>query len=432
MNKCRVVITGMGIINAFDENALCTTKEKYWESISAGKNAVRAWRPEDTDDFPVKYAATINFDLFKKEYQTSLKDAPLLERRGYFGLVAANNAFKDARLTSSMHIGCAACSGVPEIHESEMLALGSADNYPESLEEHRTDKPSEQLPELSHSGLASTNDRMVSAIAESLSMTGPVININGACAGAAQAIGVAYRAIQRGEADVMLAGGADSVTNTRVMSGLYLLGATATSSPKKEALCCPFDQGRSGLVAGEGGAFLVLESEASAKGRDALIYGEIVGYGSSLDAYKVTAPHPEGKGAEAAIVSALKDANLSPEKIDYINAHGTSTPMNDVVETQTIKKVFAKKNSAAYPLISSTKSMIGHWISAAAAPEAIATVMAIYHGIVPPTINLNIPDVDCDLDYVPNQAREKKMHYAMSNSFGFGGINASIIIKAYK
>jgi 3-oxoacyl-[acyl-carrier-protein] synthase II len=427
MNKCRVVITGMGIINAFDDSSLCATKEEYWQSISSGKSAVRPWQPKDTEDFPVKYAATVNFDLFKEQYQASLTDAPLLERRGYFGLVAAKNAFKDANLTSSIRIGCATCSGVPEIHESEMLALGSTENYPESLKEHRLDKPSE----LSHSGLASTNDRMVSAIAESLSMTGPVININGACAGAAQAIGVAYRAIQRGETDAMLAGGADSVTNTRVMSGLYLLGATATSSPKKAALCSPFDQGRSGLVAGEGGAFLVLESEASAKERDALIYGEIVGYGSSLDAYKVTAPHPEGKGAEAAIVSALHDADLPPEKIDYINAHGTSTPMNDVVETQTIKRVFAQKNSSVYPLISSTKSMIGHWISAAAAPEAIATVLATYHGVVPPTINLNIPDVNCDLDYVPNQAREKKIHYAMSNSFGFGGINASIIIKAY-
>ena len=420
MTHNRVVITGMGIATAFSEDSLCYTKEDYWQQIKNGKSAVRPWHPQDAEDFPIQYAATINFDLLKRKFKSIFTDAPLLERRGYFGLVAARNAFIDAELNTSMRIGCATCSGVPEIHDDEMLSLTG--DYPQSLASHRPHN---------HSGLATSNDRMIAAIAEQLNATGPVLNINGACAGAAQAIGVAYQAIQRGEVDIMLAGGADSVTNTRVMSGLFLLGATATSSTRKDTLCCPFDQARSGLVAGEGGAFLVLESEASAKARGAKIYAEMIGYGSSLDAYKVTAPHPEGDGAKMAITAALQDAALAPQAIDYINAHGTSTPMNDLVETQAIKEIFASDDKF-YPLVSSTKSMIGHWISAAAAPEAMATVLGIYHATVPPTINLITADKQCDLDYVAGESRQHDIRYALSNSFGFGGINACLAFGQYQ
>lgn len=421
MTKHKVVISGMGIVGALGQDSLCDTKEEFWRSIHRGESAIKSWQPQGTDDYPVKYAATIDFDDFSTRFQSLLSEAPLLERRGYFGLVAAINAFSDAGLTPSMRVGCVASSGVPEIHESEVLALTRSGDYPESLNTH---KP------LDHSGLMSTNDRMVAAIAERLEIDGPVVNINGACAGAAQAIGLAFRAIQRGEVDAMLAGGADSVTNTRVMSGLYLLGATASSSSKKEALCCPFDKGRSGLVAGEGGAFLVLESEASAKARGATIYARVLGYGSSMDAYKVTAPHPDGEGAKAAMLAALKDAQVSARDIDYINAHGTSTPLNDLVETRVIKEVFDAMR-ASYPLVSSTKSMIGHWISAAAAPEVMATALAIHHSIIPPTINLVSPDQECNLDYVANHARQHKIRFALSNSFGFGGINACLALGLY-
>ncbi|MGK0440352.1 MAG: 3-oxoacyl-[acyl-carrier-protein] synthase II [Pseudohongiellaceae bacterium] len=409
----------MGIVSAF-AGLPCYTKEQYWNSIREGISAVTDWQPEGCDDFPVRYAAAINFAQFKTDHQQMLAGSPLLERRGYFGLAAALHAYKDARLDKSMSIGCAVCSGVPDISDNEMLALQAAGAYPESLQTHQ---PTDM------SGLACSNDRMVSAIAEKCDITGPVLNINGACAGAAQALGMAYRAIRRGEVDVVLAGGADSVLNTRVMSGLFLLGATATTSPKGLSLCCPFDKQRSGLVAGEGGAFLVLESESSAKARGATIYAEVIGYGSSLDAYKITAPHPEGQGAKAAMLAAMNDAQIQPQDIDYINAHGTSTPLNDQVETHVIKDIFSACQD--YPLVSSTKSMIGHWISAAAAPEAMATVLGIYHGVVPPTINLMTPDSDCDLDYVSHCAREKKIRYALSNSFGFGGINACLAFGAY-
>jgi 3-oxoacyl-[acyl-carrier-protein] synthase II len=413
----KVVITGLGIVSAFGDSV-----DDFWQAIKQGNSAVKSWQPEGAEDFPVKYAAEIDFDSLVTKHQDTLQQAPLLERRGIFGLIAAQQAFKHAGLTEKNTLGITACSGVPEVDAKEVINLNALGPYPQNLQKHQPEQ---------YSGLAVANDSMVTAIAQELKCTGPVLNINGACAGAAQAIGMAYQAIKRGEVSTMLAGGADSVLNTRVMTGLFLLGATATSSPKKERLCCPFDSNRSGLVAGEGAAFLVLESEASALARGATIYAEVLGYGSTLDAHKVTAPHPEGHGAVAVMKNALKDADLQPHQIDYINAHGTSTPLNDVIETRAIKKVFAQE-SHNYPLISSTKSMIGHWISAAPAPEALATILAIYHDLVPPTINLETADVDCDLDYVAQQAKSAKINYALSNSFGFGGINSCIAFGAFK
>ncbi|MAZ66753.1 MAG: 3-oxoacyl-ACP synthase [Kangiellaceae bacterium] len=415
-NKHKVVVTGMGIVSSFGHD-----KKSYWQAIESGKSAITPWQPQGAEDYPVKYAATVSLSKLRQQFPQHFDNAPLLERRGYFGLVAALEAFKDAGLDNSKRIGCAACSGVPEMHESEMQELDLLGSYPEALVRHQ---PTE------HSGLTVTNDSMVAAIAEKLAMTGPILNVNGACAGAAQAIGMAFKAIQRGEVDVMLAGGADAVTNTRVMSGLFLLGATATSSSRKDKLCCPFDQARSGLVAGEGGAFLVLESEASALARGATIYARVEGYGSSMDAYKVTAPHPEGHGAIKAMQAALDDAAVTSQDIEYINAHGTSTPLNDAIETTAIKTVFSDR-APSYPAVSSTKSMIGHWISAAAAPEAIATVMGLYHQIMPPTINLETPDAKCDLDYVAQHARPASFKYALSNSFGFGGLNACLVFGGY-
>ncbi len=416
----RVVVTGMGLVNAFGDQ-LCYSKEKFWENISSGMSAIKAWQPRGVKNFPVKYASTVNFDNFQKTFSEDLVGAPILERRGYYGYIAAQLAIKDAGINRLSSIGVAACSGVPEITEPELITIHMGE-YPTVLKHYIPNRCS---------GVTTTNDSMVAAIANRYALSGPVLNINGACSGAAQAIGYAFRAIRRGEVCAMLAGGADSVTNLRVMSGLYLLGATATDSSRNERLCCPFDKDRSGLVAGEGGAFMMLESLESAKQRGAVIYAEILGYGSSMDAYKVTAPHPKGKGACAAILSALSDAGISPEDIDYINAHGTSTPLNDKVETRVIKEIFGSGKTASCPPVSSTKSMIGHWISAAAIPEAIATIMGIYHGQLPPTINLKKRDPECDLDYVSDGTRACAIRYALSNSFGFGGINASLVFGRY-
>jgi len=419
MDKKRVVITGMGIVSPSGNS-----RTEFWESVSQGQSAIKPWAPEGmaAKDYPVKYAAVLQLESVLDAFKYAQSDFPPLERRGVFGYLAALQAVNDAGLTvgtiPSHLMGCIACSGVPEITQDEYEALFAiGEGYPKNLVEYQPQ---------GCSGINNPNDSMVTSIASTLNLNGPVVNVNGACAGAAQAIGQAFKSIQRGETQMMLAGGADSVTNARVMSGLFLLGATATNSTRASQLCCPFDKARSGLVAGEGGAFLMLEERESALQRGATIYAEIKGYATTLDAYKVTAPHPEGAGAMSVMEKALGDAGVAVDQIDYINAHGTSTPMNDAIETQAIKKVFAQRLQG-YPLVSSTKSMIGHWISAAAAPEAMATALALFHGLVPPTINYKQPDPNCDLDYVPNQARELSMRYALSNSFGFGGINACLV-----
>lgn len=417
MKSHRVFVTGLGVVSSYGSDL-----NTFWEAVKSGRSAIQPWIIHGVPDFPVKYAATIDMSKLE-ETRKQLLPVPTLERRSVFGLIAANNALAHAGIKAGAipSMGLATCSGVPEICDEEMYEL-SKKPFPECLNHYRP-------KEGGISGLSVSNDNLAAAIAEKFELNGPVLNINGACAGAAMGIGMAYESIRRGESTAMLAGGADSVTNIRVMSGLFLLGATATTSTKKNNLCCPFDADRSGLVAGEGGAFLVLESESSAVSRGARIYAEVIGYGNSMDAYKATAPHPDGTGAIKAMKGALRTAGLSPDDIDYINAHGTSTPLNDVIETKAIKAVFGC--SGKTPAVSSTKSMIGHWISAAAAPEAIATVMALGEQIVPPTINLEKPDKQCDLDYVVEGARPREIRYALSNSFGFGGFNATLAFGAY-
>ena len=229
----------------------------------------------------------------------------------------------------------------------------------------------------------------------------------------------------------MLAGGADSVLNILTMGALLLLGAPSTSEDHGDRLCRPFDLQRSGLVAAEGAAVAVLERERHARTRGARVYAEVCGYGSSLDAYRITAPHPEGAGAALAMRGALTDAGLRPDEVDYINAHGTSTPLNDKSETLAIKTVFAEGDHFQRLLVSSTKSQIGHMIAAAGAPEFIATAMALHTGMVPATINLDTPDPECALDYVPHRPRDASPRTAISNSFGFGGINACLALRRF-
>lgn len=414
-SKHRVFVTGMGQVSALGYDV-----DNFWRSVSNGESAIKPWQPRGVEQFPVKYAAAVDDGDFLQACGSELGNAPRLERRGQFGLVAARRAYRQAGLDTSLAVGCAACSGVPEVHDAEIEALQQAGSFPDALG---------KLQPAAVSGLTVSNDSMVAAIADDLDLRGPVLNINGACAGASQAIGMAFQAVRRGEVSAMLAGGADSVMNVRVMGGLHLLGATASGNSRGQRLCRPFDRARSGLVAGEGAAFLLLESEDSARERGATVFAELLGYGASLDAYKVTAPHPEGEGALNAMRNALSDSGLDCGVVDYINAHGTSTPLNDVVETKAIKKLFAD-GTGSVPPISSTKSMIGHWISAAGAPEAMATVLALHHGLIPPTVNLDSADPECDLDYVPHTARKSRLRYALSNSFGFGGINASLLFGA--
>ncbi len=416
----RVVVTGIGIVSSYGN-----TVDEFWNGVRNGRTAIKSWQPHDVDDFPVKYAATIDKQAFGRKFAPWVESHKNIERRGLFGVVAAHLAFKDARLKPDASPGVSTCSGAPEISDTDLAAMvgDSETEVIQNLRRHR-----HQLT--NHSGIRCGNDSMAAAIARHLHADGPVLNVNGACAGAAQAIGLAFQCIRRGEKELMVAGGADSVLNLRTMSKLFLLKAPSTATRYGAALCRPFDKGRSGLVAGEGGAILVLEAQDAAKRRGADIYGEILGYGSSLDAYKITAPHPEGAGAHTAMAAALRDAKLPAEKIDYINAHGTSTPLNDAIETRAIKAVFPHALKTGLK-ISSTKSMIGHWIAAAGAPEAVVTLLAIKNSEIPPTINLDTAAKDCDLNYVAHQSQSARVDYAMSNSFGFGGINASLIFGRY-
>ena len=263
-----------------------------------------------------------------------------------------------------------------------------------------------------------------------LGAKGPNSCVSTACATGNHAIGDSFRIIQRGEADVMLAGGTEAVISTLCIAGFHNAKALSTRNDEPERASRPFDKERDGFVMGEGACVLVLEALDHALDRGAPIYAEVIGYGMSGDAYHVTAPAPEGEGAVQSMEGAIRDAGIPPEAVDYINAHGTSTPYNDANETLAIKRVFGDH---AYRIpVSSIKSMIGHTLGAAGAIEAAATVLTLKHGIVPPTINYEFPDPDCDLDYVPNKAREVTIQLALNNSFGFGGTNATTVFRRYE
>jgi 3-oxoacyl-[acyl-carrier-protein] synthase II len=277
--------------------------------------------------------------------------------------------------------------------------------------------------------IRNNSSRAAALISEKFGLHGVNATVTTACASATQALGMAYRAVGRGEADLILAGGADSMLNPVGLIFFVLLGSAAVSRLQPELLCRPFDRKRSGLVMGEGAGIVVLEEESHALKRGCRIYGEVAGYASSMDAYRLTAPHPDGRGAEESMKRALADAELGPGEIDYINAHGTSTKLNDQAETLAIRKVFGEE--ADRVAVSSSKSLIGHLLAASGGPEFVFTTLSVARDEIHPTINLTNPDAKCDLDCVPNVKRSKVVRAALSNSFGFGGQNATIIVRKY-
>lgn len=418
--KQRVVVTGLGVVGGLGFHW-----RDFWDALLAGESAVVPWQPEAITDFPVRYAAPVDDSAFEKAFAGPLECLPPMERRGRFGAMAAYAAMHDAGLAASddVVLGVAAGSGIPERDMTDMLLAmtGEGPSW-NALYARRNEL---------NPALRAGNDQLSAVIARLFNARGPVQNFSTACAGAAHAIGSSFRMIRNGEVSCMIAGGADSVLSPMTMTGLHLLGAPSVNEDFGDRLCRPFDQDRSGFVAAEGGSFVVLESLDHARARGARIYGEVVGFGSSMDAYRVTAPHPEGKGAAQSMANALRDAGMAPAEIDYINAHGTSTPLNDSAETLAIKQVFAAREHYRELAVSATKSQIGHWIAAAGAPEFIATLLAARDGIAPPTLNLENPDPACDLDYVPGCSRAIPIGAALSNSFGFGGLNASLIVKPY-
>jgi 3-oxoacyl-[acyl-carrier-protein] synthase II len=372
----------------------------------------------DPTDFDAQIAGEVkNFDaaaLFGR------KEARRMDRYTQFAAAATQEALQDARLEitdgNRDQIGAIIGSGI-----------GGVGTLVAEMEVMRARGPKRVSPFLVPMMLP---DSAGGQIAIMFGMRGPNIGLSSACASATNAIGEAYEMVKAGRVEVMIAGGAEAGIVPIAMAGFNVMGAVSTRNDAPETASRPFDKTRDGFVPGEGAALLVLEAEAHAKARGARIYGEVLGYGITNDAYHVSAPLENGAGAVICMRAALKEAGLEPKAIDYLNAHGTSTPLNDKSETAAVKTVFGEH---AYDMpMSSTKSMTGHLLGAAGGVEAVFCVKALDDGMLPPTINYQTPDPDCDLDYVPNQKRAKAVRRVMSNSFGFGGHNACIIIGKYE
>lgn len=417
----RILITGLGVVTGFGFGW-----HPLWNQMLAGRHCIRPWQPPGCTDFPIRFAAPADLGtppLLLAEHATL---STPLEPYARLGLSAALLAMADAGLQPEhgRHMGVWSASGAPH-HLLEDMALAFRDDSAApswtSLMRHGQDAALDGT-------LRQPTDRLARLIALELATRGPVVHVTSACAGAAQAIGNAFHALRRGECDIALAGGADSVLNLDSMASLHLLGAASTETRWEAALCRPFDIARSGLVAGEGGGFTVLETAEHATARGATAYAEVLGYGSSMDAYRLTAPDPEGRGIAQAITEALDDAGISPESVDAVNAHGTSTPLNDRAETLALKRAFARNAHHRHLSISANKSQFGHLIAAAGAVEAIVTALSCRSDWVPPTLNLDHPDPDCDLDYTPHHGRHRPVRIAISNSLGFGGLNATLVI----
>ena len=423
----RVVITGMGCVTP-----LGVKVEHLWENLKAAKSAVGLTTVFDASKFPTKISAEVRNWSVADEGEDPTR-WEFCGRHTRFAAGAALQAMRDAGLEKGLpadptRLGVYLGSGEGQqdfdSFTNMMMAAISGDTLDVAkftklgLETLHPLTEVEQEPNMPAAHLAGMFDAQ-----------GPNLNCLTACAASSQAIGEAAELVRRGDADVMLSGGTHSMIHPFGVTGFNLLTALSTRNDEPTRASRPFDNDRDGFVLGEGAAMVVLEELEHAKRRGAQIHGEILGYGSTADAYRITDTHPEGRGASSCIRMALADAGLGLNDIHYINAHGTSTDVNDKVETLAIKTVFGEQ-SYKIP-VSSTKSMMGHLIAAAGATELIVCLLAIRDGVVPPTINYETPDPNCDLDYVPNQAREGKCDHALSNSFGFGGQNISLIAGRY-
>lgn len=411
--KRRVVITGMGAITPIG----CDVPT-FWRNLTAGKSGISVIDNMDVSEYPAKIAGLVK-DFDPAPY-IEKKEIRRLDRFAQFAVAAATQAIRDAKLEitpdNAGRVGVYIGSGIGGIHTL-------LDNYRVLLERG----PRRVSPVVVPMMIANIASGQISIM---FGLRGPNSSPISACATGTHAIGDAFKIIERGAADVMVAGGSEAAVVDLSLAGFSNAKALSTRNDEPERASRPFDRDRDGFVMAEGSGVVVLEELEHALARGAHIYAEIIGYGMSGDAYHVTAPEPEGTGAMAAMRQAIEDAGIEPEEIQYINAHGTSTELGDQLETLAIKRLFGDH---AYRLcVSSIKSMVGHLLGAAGGVEAIATAKAIEDGIVPPTINYETPDPDCDLDYVPNTARRMQLRTAMSNSFGFGGHNAAIILRHYE
>ncbi len=410
--KRRVVITGMGAITPIG-NTACET----WENAKAGKCGIGPITLFDASAQKAKLAGEVKH--FNVEDFIEKKAARRLDRFAQFAIIASREAFADAGLKQGAfdpdRFGVIISSGIG--------GLATIEHEHSRGMEKGFDRVSPFFIPMDIANLAAGN------VAIELGAKGMCSCVVTACAGGTNAVGDCFRHIRDGYAELMLAGGSEAAVTPLGLGGFTSMKALCESDDPSRA-SIPFDKERSGFVMGEGAGVLLLEEYEHAKKRGARIYAEVVGYGATCDAYHITAPAPGGEGGAKAMLQALQDAQIAPQDIDYINAHGTSTPMNDKCETMAIKSAFGEH---AYHLaVSSTKSMTGHMLGAAGAVEAILTAKALQEGFIPATIHYQVPDEECDLDYVPNQGRPKAITYAMSNSLGFGGHNASVVFKAYR
>lgn len=409
----RVVITGAGLVTPVGIGI-----EENWNNIITGKSGIGEITRFDTSDFAVKIAGEVK--NFKPENFVDKKDCRRFDQFIIFSLAAAEIAVQNSGLDinkiDSERAGTIIGSGI-----------GGFKTIEDTHEIFRTKGPKRISPFFIPSAIINMASGMTSI---KYGLKGPNTSVVTACATGAHAIGDAYQIIKRSDADIMFAGGSESAITPLAVGGFTNMKALSRRNDDPTAASRPFDKDRDGFVMGEGSGIVILEELEHAQNRGANILAEIVGYGLTSDAFHITAPDESGDGAKRCILMAVKNAGISPEDIDYINAHGTSTPYNDTIETRAIKKAFGEHAKKLY--ISSTKSMTGHLLGAAGSVEAVYSALALKNGILPPTANLDNPDEDCDLEYIPKKAIKKDIKYALSNSLGFGGTNAALIFKKYE
>tara|TARA_B100001121_G_C18686695_1_gene621033 strand:+ start:1222 stop:2460 length:1239 start_codon:yes stop_codon:yes gene_type:complete len=409
MSNRRVVVTGLGILSPVGNDI-----SSSWNNIIKGLSGVKPITTFDVTDSETKFAATVEINTSEKLDKKEIRRTdPFIQ----YGLIASQECLEDSLIdldnTDLNRFGVSIGSGIGGLGTIEENKIKLSESGPKKIS-----------PFFVPGAIAN----MVSGYASlKYGLKGPNISIASACSSASHSIGYSFRNIVHGDADLMLTGGAEMATTPLGIAGFNAAKALSTNNSNPEAASRPWDKDRDGFVLGEGAGCLLLEEHEHAKARGAKIYAEVVGFGMSADAYHITSPPDGGGGAALSMQNAINDAHLTPSDIDYINAHGTSTPAGDIAETEAIKTVFNKSTKDL--IVSSTKSMTGHLLGAAGAIEAIFSILSIKNNICPPTINLDNPDIGCDLNYSAHQASEKSVNYSLSNSFGFGGTNATLIFK---
>lgn len=413
MSNRRVVVTGIGALTPVGKTA-----PEFWNGLISGKSGVRPIEHFDTTDFPTKFAAQIE-DYDESNY-FDRKEARRMDKVCQYALIAAEEALEDSGVDLN------------SIDKNQVAVIvgtgigGMVTFYNQSISFHERGPRGVSpffIPML-------IPDMLAGQISIKWGFKGPNFCAVSACATGSHNIGLAYDSIRYGQCDMAVSGGSEAPVSRIGVAGFNSMRAMSTRNDSPETASRPFDKNRDGFVLGEGSGILFLEEYEHAKARGARIYGEIVGYGFSADAHHITAPDPEGEGVILAMNRALEAAGIKPEDVEHINMHGTSTPLGDVAETNSIKKVYGDH---AYEInLNSTKSMTGHTLGAAGAVESLATLLAIYHGTVPPTINFETPDPECDLNYTFNKAQVRELRYAVNNAFGFGGHNTSLVFKKFE